>query len=162
MGTILYIATAVMLFGGFLSAYLVLRAGATSWPPPGQPRLPLTISTLNTAILLASGAFALRAVKGGVRSLRMAAILGGVFLVIQGLEWVRLLDFGLTVSSDSYGAVFYTIVGAHGLHVMGGLFFLTWTAASRSVSKERLHASTLYWGFVVLIWPILYGLLYLA
>jgi heme/copper-type cytochrome/quinol oxidase subunit 3 len=47
----------VMLFAGFISAFVIVR-GATPpglWPPPHQPRLPLATTAFNTALLLASG-----------------------------------------------------------------------------------------------------------
>ena len=51
----LFIATEVMFFAGLVSAFLVLRAEALVWPPPGQPRLPLGVTGLNTVLLVASG-----------------------------------------------------------------------------------------------------------
>ena len=44
-----------MLFAGLIGMYLVFRLSARTWPPPDQPRLPLGLTTLNSAVLLASG-----------------------------------------------------------------------------------------------------------
>ena len=51
----------------------------------------------------------------------LTAALGGVFLLIQGYEWARLIHFGLTVSSSIYGGLFYTLIGFHAFHVAGAL-----------------------------------------
>jgi len=59
-----------------------------------------------------------------------AAGLGGVFLLVQGYEWVRLVQFGLTLSSDAYGTTFYTLIGAHAAHVLGALVWVAWWRCS--------------------------------
>jgi heme/copper-type cytochrome/quinol oxidase subunit 3 len=165
-----------MFFGGLITAFLQLRLGAAAWPPPGQPRLPLGLTAVNTVMLLTSSyAFvrALRAVRAGDQAglgrwLLTTGILGGLFLAVQGIEWVRLVHFGLTVSSGIYGATFYTLIGVHGAHVLGAV---TWVAASLVLARRgryepRDHVSlaccAMYWHFVVALWPILYTLVYLA
>ena len=55
LGMALFIATEAMFFVGLISAFLVLRAEALQWPPFDQPRLPVGVTGVNTAILLASG-----------------------------------------------------------------------------------------------------------
>ena len=72
---------------------------------------------------------ALRAIRRGntqglVDWLRVTALLGLIFLSVQGYEWARLLQFGLTLSSSVYGATFYTIIGCHAAHVFGAVIWL--------------------------------------
>lgn len=166
LGTATYVATAVMFFGGLISAYLVLRAGTATWPPAGQPRLPVLVTGVNTLVLLASGLCVWRAaVVDHVRAARplvAAILLGSAFLCVQGVEWTRLLSFGLRASSGSYGATFYTIVGAHALHALGGVIALLVTAHRMKSGRGDRSASALYWGFVVLLWPVLYVAVYLV
>jgi heme/copper-type cytochrome/quinol oxidase subunit 3 len=145
------------------------------WPPPFQPRLPVGVTGVNTVILLAS-AFTMHRALGAVRAnerdrlmrfLGVTALLGTLFLIVQGYEWTQLLRFGLTVSSSVYGALFYTLIGCHGLHVFGALVWLLvvlWFARKGSYSRESLvgvETCALYWTFVVGLWPVLYGLVYL-
>jgi heme/copper-type cytochrome/quinol oxidase subunit 3 len=96
------------------------------------------------------------------------AALGATFLAVQGIEWARLVHFGLAMSSGIFGAVFYTLIGAHGVHVLVALVWLTlvtW-AATRGRYAARDHVGVavcaMYWHFVVALWPILYLLVYLA
>ena len=102
-----------------------------------------------------------------IRFLGLTGILGGIFLIVQGYEWVRLVHFGLTLSSSVYGGLFYTLIGFHGLHVVGALIWLltVFVLAQRGrFSKERyvgLQTCGMYWTFVVGLWPVLYGLVYL-
>jgi heme/copper-type cytochrome/quinol oxidase subunit 3 len=103
---------------------------------------------------------------GPTRWMGVTAILGVVFLSIQGFEWVRLVGFGLTTTSSLYGATFYTLVGIHGLHVASAvvalLVHLMRAASGRYAAGEeaRLLPMAMYWYFVVAIWPLLYLLVY--
>jgi heme/copper-type cytochrome/quinol oxidase subunit 3 len=176
IGMLIFLGTEAMFFAGLISAFLVLRAGSEVWPPADQPRLPLMITGLNTLVLLYSGYAmhrALSAVQDGsvrdlVRWLGRTVVLGAVFLLVQGSEWIRLVRYGLHVTSSVYGGTFYTLIGCHGLHVCGGLVVLlavlrnahrgTYSAASYAA----VEACRFYWLFVVAVWPVLYMLVYLS
>lgn len=176
IGLALFVATEAMFFGGLISAFIVLRAGeAAGWPPPGQPRLPVLVTAASTAVLLLSAVTMQLAVSrlrlGGRRHLRWlaaTAALGTVFLAVQGFEWVRLVGFGLTMRSSVFGGAFYTLIGSHGAHVLGALCALLWVwrrAVQGHYTQERtlgLRLCRLYWFFVVGVWPVLYGLVYLS
>ena len=175
LAVLMFLAAETMFFAGLIGAFLVFRLGSTVWPPPFQPRLPVAATGVNTVILLLSGItmqLALRAVRRGrperlLRFLLATVLLGGLFLSIQGYEWIRLVQFGLTVSSGIYGATFYTLIGIHGLHVLGAVLWLlvVLTQARRGRFTAHIHTGVetcaMYWTFVVGLWPILYGLVYL-
>ena len=55
-GMLIFVGTEVMFFAGLVSAFTIARSHALGWPPPGQPRLPVLATALNTLVLLASGA----------------------------------------------------------------------------------------------------------
>jgi cytochrome c oxidase subunit III len=175
VAVLVFLGAEAMFFAGLIGAYIVFRVSAPIWPPAFQPRLPIEVTGVNTLILLASAAtmrMSLKAVlvndrKRLIRYLAYTATLGGVFLAIQGFEWVRLIHFGLTLSSSVYGGLFYMLIGFHGLHVLGALIWLLIVfvlAKQERFSKERhigLQTCGLYWTFVVALWPVLYGLVYL-
>lgn len=176
VGVLIFLATEAMVFGGLISAFLVLRANAAVWPPAGQPRLPIAITALNTLILILSG-YAMQRALRAVRQdrlpqlrgwLRTTAALGVLFLVVQGAEWVRLIGYGLHVTSGSYGSTFYTLIGCHGLHALIGVLLVgaTWWHAGRGRYSAQNHVGVevcrLYWTFVVAVWPVLYTLVYLT
>jgi heme/copper-type cytochrome/quinol oxidase subunit 3 len=176
LGMLMLLGGETMFFGGLVIAFLQLRLGAAVWPPPGQPRLPIGLTAVNTVILLASSwtlVRALRAVRAGDttglgRWLRWTWGLGALFVVIQGVEWARLVGFGLRVSSGIYGATFYTLIGVHAAHVLGAVAWLTvilWLARQGRFTQQRhvaLLCCAMYWHFVVALWPVLYLLVYLA
>ena len=175
-GMVLFIVVEAMTFAGLISAFLSIRAGLHEWPPLGQPRYPLEATAINTAILLASGItlYAFRrlynsenkAGEGKLALLLVATLaLGALFVCLQGVEWVRLIDFGLTVTSSTYGSIFYVLIGFHAVHVVGAVLLLsvvTWMAISKKFPRgmASLEAVGLFWFFVVLVWPILYGVVY--
>jgi heme/copper-type cytochrome/quinol oxidase subunit 3 len=175
LGTIMLLGAETMFFGGLIGAFIVFRLGAPNWPPPFQPRLPVGVTGINTVILLVSAvtmALSVRYMRAGnlsaaKRFLAFTAFIGTLFLAVQGSEWVKLVHFGLTVSSSVYGGLFYTLIGAHGLHVLGALVWLVAVYAQvrngRYSSKNYtgLQICSMYWIFVVALWPVLYGLVYL-
>ncbi|MFQ5913453.1 MAG: heme-copper oxidase subunit III [Nitrospinota bacterium] len=176
LGMAAFLGAEAMFFAGLIGAFLVFRFGSQVWPPPFQPRLPLAVTSVNTAVLLLSAftmARAWRAWKresreGLVRNLLITSVLGTAFLLVQGSEWARLIYFGLTISSGVYGGTFYTLIGAHGLHVLGAViwllsvFFLLRRAPFVARSTTRLALCAVYWYFVVGLWPVLFGLVYLS
>ena len=175
LAVMMFLGSEAMFFAGLIGAYLVFRVGAAFWPPPFQPRLPVIVTGVNTVILLSSALtmrLAVQAVRRGdraklVRFIGITALLGAIFLTVQGYEWLELIHFGLTVSSSVYGGLFYTLIGFHAVHVLGALVWLAVVfrlARNGRYSKANhvgLQTCAMYWTFVVALWPILYGLVYL-
>lgn len=173
LGMILFVFVEVMLFAGFVSAYVIVksRAPGSVWPPPNQPRLPFERTAVNTSALVLSGLLLLVAHRlnekgkprvGGL--LLAATLLGAAFVALQGVEWVALLAEGLTLTSSTYGSLFYTIIGAHAVHAVVALCALGWATArlrAGRLAKETLSTVALFWYFVVAVWPVLYVQVYL-
>jgi heme/copper-type cytochrome/quinol oxidase subunit 3 len=170
---LIFIGTEIMFFSGLISAFIVVKSGA-AWPPPGQPRLPIEATAFNTVMLLLSGlalrktdrAFAeFRDAERAQRLLLLTMGLGLLFVTLQGYEWVRLLRFGLTMTSSPYGAFFYLIVGTHALHAVAALLALGYCGlqlASGELTRATFSTVQIFWYFVVALWPLLYGLVYLT
>jgi heme/copper-type cytochrome/quinol oxidase subunit 3 len=175
LALLFFMGAEVMFFAALVSGLFVLRVGMSVWPPPLEPRLPVAVTAVNTVVLLGSSvsmAAALRALRRRhlrrfVRMLVGTAGLGALFLVVQGYEWVRLIGFGLTLSSSVYGAAFYSLIGLHGLHVAGALAWLSVTTvlATRGRFDDGrvipVQACAMYWHFVVGLWPVLFVAVYL-
>jgi len=175
LAVLFFIGAETMFFAALISALFVLRLGIAAWPPPLEPRLPVAVTGVNTLVLLASSVAMVRADRalsrddrrGLVRGLFLAAGLGAAFLVIQGYEWMRLISFGLHLSSGTYGTTFYTLIGSHALHVAAALVWLVLTAVAAAAGRfsarrpTPVRACAMYWHFVVALWPILYVAVYL-
>lgn len=173
LGMILFVFVEIMLFAGFISAFVIIKARAVGsvWPPPNQPRLPFAETAVNTTALIASGIVLLIAhtmFQRGNRDIRTllaaATVLGGTFVALQGVEWLALIQEGLTITSSTYGALFYTIIGVHALHAVAAIAALGWAFArlvGDRLTKEAMSTVALFWYFVVLVWPFLYFQVYL-
>ena len=151
LGMMLLVGTETVLFSSFIGAYMILRGAASSWPPIGTPHLTLGLSVVNTTILLASTVFVWR------RQLKTTFFLGLTFLLLQGVEFHRLYARGLTLQTGTYGALFFSLVTCHGLHVLGGLAILA--AAFRKTTWAEY--AELYWHFVTGVWLVLFSILYI-
>ena len=171
MGMLIFVTTESMLFAGLISAFTIIRSGASVWPPPGQPRLPIEETALNSAALLLSGLLLYVARRRYSRDresaklpLLSSMLLGAFFVAFQGAEWVALIGQGLTITSSPLGGFFYLIVGLHGLHAVAALLVLayTWQRMRRGwLASSQLATAEVFWYFVVGVWPILYFVVYL-
>jgi heme/copper-type cytochrome/quinol oxidase subunit 3 len=175
LATIFVIGGEIMFFAGLVFSFWIVRLASPVWPPPLQPRLPVGVTAANTVVLLASSGAMVAATRACARGqgrkfvdrLALVAALGTLFLAVQGYEWIRLVGFGLTVTSGAYGATFYTLIGAHAAHVVAALAWLGITlmlAARGRFTGPRAAAVTacaMYWHFVVALWPVLYVSVYL-
>ena len=175
LALLFFMGAEAMFFAALVSGLFVLRVGMAAWPPPLEPRLPVAVTLLNTLVLIGSSVSMVAALRAlhrrdrqrFVRMLAATAGLGAVFLAVQGYEWIRLIGFGLTLSSSVYGTTFYSLIGLHGLHVAGALVWLlatTLLAARQRFADGRIapvQACAMYWHFVVGLWPVLFVAVYL-
>ncbi len=171
LGMLLFVAAEVMFFAGLISAFTIVRARAPIWPPPDKPRLPIENTAFNTAALLLSGVALFVAHRRFLQDRRQARTplliamgLGAFFVLFQGVEWLALLRQGLTLTSSSLGSFFYLIVGLHALHAVIAICLLAWAWLRLQrgwLVQSQLVTAEVFWYFVVGLWPIIYGVVYL-
>jgi cytochrome c oxidase subunit 3 len=96
-------------------------------------------------------------------------LMGAVFIGGQISEYAKLVSEGLTLSSSSFGSVFYLTTGFHGLHVTGGLVAFLFVLATTYAGKVFTHAkmtrmivTSYYWHFVDVVWIGLFAMIYLV
>jgi cytochrome c oxidase subunit 3 len=176
LGMWVFLASEVMLFGAFFSAYVVLRLGSPNFVVPPEEIMGRPLATLNTFVLITSSVTMVLAlagiqrddIKAFSRYLIATIALGGVFLVIKSFEYHHKISEGLTISSGLFGSFYFTMTGLHGLHVIGGMIFNTYILlmgrAGRWSSRhhERVEYAGLYWHFVDLVWVVLFPTFYLV
>ena len=176
LGMWLFLASEVMLFGGLLSSYVILRTGSPSFGMPAREALGVPWATLNTFVLITSSVsmvLALSAMQDGrlpaFRNFMLLTIgLGFVFLGIKSYEYMHKISEGITITSSLFGSFYFTLTGLHALHVIGGLVFNTYVLVEglkgRIITPEhpdRLEYAGLYWHFVDIVWVFLFPLIYL-
>lgn len=174
IAVVMLLVAETMFFAGLIGAFILFRFGSVVWPPPDLPALPLAVTWANTTVLLASAGtmwWALNAARAGnaaglTKWVTVTLLLGALFLAVQGAEWARLIGHGLTLSSGMYGATFYTLIGAHALHVVAAILWLAfiWNRcrAGRYTAAEHVgvQVCATYWFFVCALWVVLFGLVY--
>ncbi len=176
LGIWLFLASEVMLFGGLFSAYIFLRLGAVDWPE-GSSILSVPIATFNTLVLISSSvtmvmSWASLMTKNFDRyRLYMAGtiLLALVFLVAKGFEYSEKFSHHLYPSTSTFLAIYFTITGLHGLHILGGLIVngYFWGPGSKMWATDperftnRIEIAGLYWHFVDLVWIFLFPVFYL-
>ena len=63
IGMMVALGSWAMMFGALFFIYLGLRSQTLAWPPPGLPRLPLLLPSLNTVVMLVSSATLVKALQ---------------------------------------------------------------------------------------------------
>jgi cytochrome c oxidase subunit III len=172
LGIFLFIASEVMLFGAFFTAYFFVRVVAgTPWPTPPF-HLPVFVAGINTLILVTSSFtmhWALQSIKrdnhaGLQAGLLLTFLMGLTFLLTQVLEYSRI---GFAPKDGAFGTIFYCLTGLHGAHVAVGLLLLL----AATVRAFRGHYSSsahhgveipgIYWHFVDVMWIVVYSTVYI-
>jgi heme/copper-type cytochrome/quinol oxidase subunit 3 len=175
LGIWTFLASEVMLFGAFISAYIVLRIGSPNFGVPAAELMGIPLGSFNTGLLLISSAtmaFAIRGirqdnVKKYITGVSLTSLLGLSFIVIKLYEYHHKISEGLTISSGLFGSFYYTLTGLHVLHMTGGLIFNTYVLVQAlrgrysSAHHERAEYASLYWYFVDSVWMVLFPLFYL-
>jgi heme/copper-type cytochrome/quinol oxidase subunit 3 len=166
-------------FGTFLAGYGAMRYGSADWPSP-YDHLGIGLTAFMTFLLICSSvtmvkgleAVKLQDKRRAVRFLVLTILGGALFVGLQAYEWTKLVSEGLKIWGNPWGAslfgtTFFIITGFHGLHVTGGVVYLSCMAVL--VSRVRdwgwtynvVEISGLYWHFVDLVWIMVFTFIYL-
>jgi heme/copper-type cytochrome/quinol oxidase subunit 3 len=182
LGMWIFLAGDAMGFGTLLAGYGAMRYGSADWPNPFE-RLGINLTAFMTFLLICSSVTmvkGLEAIKNRDRGkakmyLLLTAIGGAGFLGLQAYEWTHLIEGGLKVYGNPWGAslfgtTFFIITGFHGLHVTGGVIYLLAMLAIVSKPTNLLGSgwtynvveiAGLYWHFVDLVWIMVFTFIYL-
>lgn len=151
------------------------NGGPAELTPPFKAMGPWPVPTINTALLLTSGAtltVAHHALRDDLRRktivwLAATVLLGVCFLFLQGYEYVHAYrELNLTLSSGVYGSIFFMLTGFHGFHVMLGTVMLSVVLARLARGHFRpdhhfaFEGTAWYWHFVDVVWLGLYVVVY--
>ena len=177
LGIWLFLASEVMLFGGLFSAYIMLRLSDPNWANYGQSALNIPLATLNTAILITSSitmvmswvSLKLNDIKKYSFYMGLTLLCSFGFLIIKYFEYSSKFEHGLYPSTNNFLAIYFTITGLHGLHIIGGIFVngyffgpgkKMWSSEPQRFTN-RIEVAGLYWHFVDLVWIFVFPALYL-
>lgn len=176
LGTWLFLASEVMLFGALFSTLVLLRVGSDAWPH-GWELLNVPLATLNTFVLIASSmtmvmswaSLKLDRFSSFRLYLSITVLLAFLFLIIKFFEYGAKFEHHISPSTSTFYAIYFTMTGLHGLHVIGGIvvnLYLLLPGSSMWKTEpdrfvNRIECAGLYWHFVDLVWIFLFPILYL-
>lgn len=161
-------ASILMMFAGFTSAYIVKRADS-NWL---EFKLP-PIFWVSTAVILLSSltihlagkSFKARQMNQYKVLMNVTVVLGILFTILQWFGFQYLQNHGVKLignNSNPAGSFLGVITGVHILHVLGGvvvllvMFFRAYNRRTINYSTLPLEVVTTYWHFVDAIWIYLF------
>jgi cytochrome c oxidase subunit III len=172
----LFLASEVMLFGSLFASYIMLRVGSTTWPQ-GIEYLSVPLAAVNTVNLISSSITMVLAWASLVRRdfakyrlyMGITILCGLVFMVIKYIEYTEKFKHGYFPSTNTFLAIYFTLTGLHGLHVVLGMsvnaYF--WGPGAKLWKTNPAHFTNrvenagLFWHLVDLVWIFLFPVLYL-
>jgi cytochrome c oxidase subunit 3 len=152
-----------------------MRSEFPDWRPLPDPNL----LWFNTGLLILGSIVLQRArsisEKTNLNAMKWSLTTGGLltigFLFGQFMAWRQLASSGYFFTTNPADAFFYLLTGLHGLHLLGGLWFLAranlkiWGNVEKYSTEEAAHLRlsvqlcSFYWHYLLLIWLILFSLL---
>ena len=179
LGIWVFLASEIMLFGGLFSAYVFLRMAA----PAGDfaywgTKLSIPMATVNTLVLISSSvtmimswvSLKMKDFEKYKMYMGLTLLCASIFLVIKYFEYTGKFHHGIYPSSSTFMAIYFTLTGLHGLHIIGGMIVMGyfWLPAGNKMwhsepehFTNRIEVAGLYWHFVDLVWIFLFPVLYL-
>ena len=158
----------VMMFAAFTSAYIV-KKNQSSWLEFELPRIfwysTFVILASSVTMQLAIKAFKAREMSRYRTLVTITAILGVLFLVMQGLGFQSLETKNIALTgakSNSAASFLFVITFLHMLHVLGGviallvIFFKAYRQKVKNYSALPIELAGTYWHFVDAIWIYLF------
>jgi heme/copper-type cytochrome/quinol oxidase subunit 3 len=96
-------------------------------------------------------------------------LLSLVFLVNKYFEYMEHLGRGEGPWHSTFHAIYFTLTGLHGLHILGGIVVMGYLLGPGAKLYKthpeqftnRVEYTGLYWHFVDLVWIFLFPVLYL-
>ena len=170
-----FLGSEFLLFGAFISTYLLYRNRVTTGPTPTEV-YDIPFTSVSSFVLLMSSltmVLALASIQRGDHHktrvwLLATALLGMTFISGQIYEFTVFVKEGFTVRSSPAGSAFFVLTSFHGAHVTVGILMLLSLVAlslrgalpqSRSTTVEYVG---LYWHFVDVIWIVIFTIVYLV
>jgi cytochrome c oxidase subunit 3 len=186
LGLWVFLATEIMFFGGLFFVYTYYRFSYPMAFAEASKSTPYAIGTTNAGLLIAGGFLMAWAVElAGTPARRLLAVLllaiAAICVIYLGLiayeyhldiadhdlpGWDFAMNRPYAYDMQLFWVLYWAMTGLHLLHIWASSGIMTWTAA-RAWRGEFTHYGQpikvlgYFWGFVVIIWIIMWTLLYL-
>lgn len=154
LGMVLLMLTVTILFGAMSLAFFAT-------PSSGSVEIPF-LFFFNTILLAVSSvllhlSFSESRFRGNRLMAQVGIVLGGVFLIGQGLAYWQLADDGMWIDvANRKMQYLYVLSGLHAAHLIGGLAFLSVVHFRKAPSTQKMKELALFfWHFLGILWVYL-------
>ena len=169
-----FILAEMAAFAVFFAVYAFARARNVELFDASQLTLDRRAGLINTLLLVTGGWFAASAVHAARsdriaaagRGLMLALACGAGFLAVKVAEYAEKIAAGISMSTNTFYLLYFSLTFFHFLHVILGmailailLFKLRQGAYGRH-DVRGLETGTAYWHIVDLLWIVLFPLVY--
>lgn len=169
-----YIMTDCVLFATLFATYAVLHNN-TNGGEGAQELFNLPFVLGETILLLTSSftiGLAILAMQQHKRQqvlwwLGATFVFGAAFLGMELYEFSALAAEGNSWTRSGFLSAFFTLLGAHGLHITAGLLWIAALAAQvlqkglPPATTRRLTLLSLFWHFLDIVWIFIFTMVYL-
>lgn len=169
-----YLMTDCVLFASLFAVYAVLHHN-TFGGPGGAELFSLPYVLVETMTLLISSFTCGMAMLAAQRKAKNEVLfwllvtfcLGALFLGLELHEFSGLVHEGNSWRRSGFLSSYFTLVGAHGLHITAGLLWMAimggyvWTKGLTDHVRRRLTMLSLFWHFLDVIWIFIFTIVYL-
>lgn len=175
LGIWIFLASEVMLFGGFFGSFINLREANIVTFNETAALLNANLGALNTFILITSSLTMALAVGARARDnmkwvklfIILTIILAFCFMGVKTIEYTEKFSHHYAPRTNLFFSFYFIMTGLHALHVLVGIILMFWMliGVSKNPVKWDLCAvenAGLYWHFVDVVWIFLFPLLYLT
>ncbi len=174
LGFWIYLMSDCLIFASLFATFGVLAENVAGGPG-GRELFDLPYVAAETLLLLVSSftfGVAALAMQAGNRNkvigwLAVTFVLGAAFIGMEIEEFAHLIHEGAGPSRSAFLSAYFTLVGAHGLHVTAGLVWLAVTIHQTllfgldGVVRRRIACLSLFWHFLDLVWICVFTFVYL-
>jgi len=169
-----FIFAELLVFGVLFLAYAFARARNVELFDASQLQLDRLSGAINTALLITSSYFVVRAVDrirhGASRActgwLAAAMALGAAFLALKLVEFGGKFAAGITMSTNTFFMFYIGLGFFHFMHVVLGMVILgyvavkAWQGGYSAADHTGVETGASYWHMVDLVWIVLFPLIY--
>lgn len=159
-GMVVFLASETALFGVLVATYFFLRFKTAHWPPGGIEAPHVLVPLALTAVLVATSLpmlVAAAAARRGAAGVAGMAILTALFVqsgyfAMEIHLFLNDLD-KFSPQKNAYGSIYFTLLGAHHLHVFVGMLLNLWLVLRLSTGLTpyrvtAVRAIAFYWHVV--------------
>lgn len=170
----IYLMTDLIMFSVLFASFAVLR-NSTFGGPSGHEIFSLPTALSETLLLLTSSftcglgmLFARHRQKITTLIFFVLTFVAGIaFLTLELSEFAKLFSEGNSFHRSAFLSSFFTLVGAHGLHITSGLLWLLILLiyiVKRGLTDSAVRKLTLFslfWHFLDIVWIFIFTIVYL-